>query len=143
MDHSNPLYKKPSERRLVDNAPVFYTGLTNIKFDFECLTSLLCRQCKKNLKNFEPNSNDLCNNCIAESKKCEETNQNDEPASTLNYKEVSPNAKRTLLPAPSSPYSPNLLLNNSNESHSPVNGISDQDCVKELRERRMFPYYFS
>ncbi|GFR03716.1 poly(A) RNA polymerase gld-2 homolog A [Trichonephila clavata] len=132
MDHSNPVYKKPIERRHADNAPVFYTGLTNIDFDFECLTSLLCRQCKKNLKNFEPNSNDLCNNCIAESKKCEETKQSDEPATTLNYKEFSPNAKRTLLPAPTSPYSPNLLLKNSNESHSSVNGISDQGMTNPI-----------
>ncbi|GFU12465.1 poly(A) RNA polymerase gld-2 homolog A [Nephila pilipes] len=142
MDQSISGYKRSTERRQTDNAPVFYTGLTNAVFNIECLTSLLCKHCKKNIKNLEPNSDDLCNNCIAETKKhevikqndqatttsnYERFKQNDQATTTSNYERFSPNTKRTLLPAPSSPCNTNNLLNNSSESHIQVNEISDQD----------------
>ncbi|GIY83847.1 poly(A) RNA polymerase gld-2 homolog A [Caerostris extrusa] len=58
----------------MDNKPVFCTGVAS-SINIDALLSLLCKSCKKNIKKIGNNSNDLCDSCIAQSKKYDKPNE--------------------------------------------------------------------
>ncbi|GBM87645.1 Poly(A) RNA polymerase gld-2 A [Araneus ventricosus] len=126
MDQPIPVPKKsPSV-----STPVFCTGLANMPVNVDALLSLLCKSCKKNLKNFDPNAKDLCNNCLSQSKNSGSSKQMKEPyilsTPTSSTVDAASGAKRTLLPSPINPGYSNSPINTSGESSLPLNSMQDQ-----------------
>ncbi|GIY78869.1 poly(A) RNA polymerase gld-2 homolog A [Caerostris darwini] len=133
----------------MDNKPVFCTGVAS-SINIDALLSLLCKSCKKNIKKIGNDSNDLCDSCIAQSKKCDKPNEvnlyfnhGSAPTSSAvnqNYEISTPNPKRTLLPAPVDAGNLNSDLNNSRKSPISLNNspeLSLADAVPNHSSRKL------
>ncbi|CAL1278592.1 unnamed protein product [Larinioides sclopetarius] len=112
------------------NTPVFCTGLANMTIDVDALISLLCKSCKKNLKNFDQNAKDLCNNCLLQSsnsggsKQMKELNILSTP--TCSTVGAASGAKKTLLPSPINSSYSNFPINTPGESSLSLNSMPEQ-----------------
>ncbi|XP_055954187.1 poly(A) RNA polymerase GLD2-like isoform X3 [Argiope bruennichi] len=124
MDGYTPVSKKPP----AVNTPVFCTGLANMTVDVDALIALLCKSCKKNVKNFDPDAKNLCNDCLSQSKQNESSKQvkKSDISSTPTCSSVNTSNAKTLLPSPVNPGYSDSHANISKEFLVPANDTPEQ-----------------